>query len=265
MVLLSHHEPTEYSDFIERILTVDAQDVDFNLMLIPTHYNMLYLPLSSKGYLYDGQYYNKPILQTVLVTTKYIRIPAGSKILGVRFFPFGAYPFHTFEMNQIKEGLIEFDFDEKIDSAIGNVSTDRGIESVYKLLKKSYTPKRGKKIQLLKDFYYYLLDSNENTSINAFCELKNISYMTMYRVFKQINGISPKKIERLIKFRKSIDYMVNSKDKLTKIGTDSGYYDQSHFIKEFYYFVGMSPSDYIAHLKKEKLYDFTDFTKLSSC
>ena len=58
------------------------------------------------------------------------------------------------------------------------------------------------------------------------------------------------KFERLIKFRKALDQVINAPETLSSVGVGSGYFDQPHFIKEFKYFMDMSPSEYLGLLKQ---------------
>lgn len=61
--------------------------------------------------------------------------------------------------------------------------------------------------------------------------------------FRKITGTSPKQFASIIRLRNVID---NHKENtnLTTIAFDAGYYDQSHFIKDFRLFTGKAPQDF---------------------
>lgn len=63
-------------------------------------------------------------------------------------------------------------------------------------------------------------------------------------------GMSPKHLIRYIRFQKSVSNLVNSIHNVNSLDTamESGYFDQSHFIKEFKQFSGLTPKGYIDNL-----------------
>lgn len=78
-------------------------------------------------------------------------------------------------------------------------------------------------------------------------ERVGVSKSTLEDKFNKELGISPKefcKIEKINYFLSKFDRYKNEKT-LTQLTFDSGYYDQSHLIKEFKYFVNMSPRKYL--------------------
>ncbi|KUO71175.1 MAG: hypothetical protein APF81_20985 [Desulfosporosinus sp. BRH_c37] len=63
-------------------------------------------------------------------------------------------------------------------------------------------------------------------------------------------GMNPKNLIRLIRFQKSVSNLINSIHSIncTDTALDAGYYDQSHFIKEFMKLSGLPPTGYIRNL-----------------
>ena len=264
MLNLAHYSPSRFTNLIERLSIAEAKDSDFNVMLIPTHYITLYIPLNDQGFFYNGRHCKDPMLQYILQTPVTLKLPLASKMLGVRFYPFGIYPFYTNGKNNFKELFIKFEIIKEQVKSLINQPNEEVIHNVCIMLENLYSKKREDKTKLLKDFYHFSFESNDNTSVTTFCNKEDIAYMTLFRLYKKILGISPKKLDRLIKFRKSIDQLAHSGNKLVTIAFDSGYYDQAHFIREFNYFVRMSPLEYITYLKKENLYDFRSFINFAA-
>ncbi len=87
---------------------------------------------------------------------------------------------------------------------------------------------------------------HETTNIFKVTSKYKISERRLERKFKTAVGVSPKKLQRIARFEKSLHLLTNSNYKqLTSIGYDLGYTDQSHFIKDFKAFSGMTPYEFI--------------------
>ncbi|TGK11044.1 helix-turn-helix domain-containing protein [Leptospira stimsonii] len=80
-------------------------------------------------------------------------------------------------------------------------------------------------------------------SISSLCKEFGISQSKMERDFKTYIGLSPKEYSDLIRFRKSVSIKDDSKN-LTDLAYVSGYYDQSHFIREFKKRTGKTPKQW---------------------
>jgi AraC-like DNA-binding protein len=78
-------------------------------------------------------------------------------------------------------------------------------------------------------------------------ELKNtlgIDYRTLERRFKTTVGLTPKEFARIIRFKNVYKAFRKNHSKDNAYFLDWGYYDQSHYIKEFKYFMGNTPTAY---------------------
>ncbi|NAS30491.1 helix-turn-helix domain-containing protein [Flavobacteriaceae bacterium R38] len=86
------------------------------------------------------------------------------------------------------------------------------------------------------------IDAYKLTDVNDITGYFNCSYKKLYRAFKTYYDVSPKEYLQLLRFRKSLLEINTHPDKnLTEISYDCGYYDQSHFIKDFRQFAKTSP------------------------
>lgn len=73
----------------------------------------------------------------------------------------------------------------------------------------------------------------------------NLSYRQYERVFKQNFGVTPKKFQQITRLQKTAKEIFLSKKKhYLHTALDYGYFDQSHFIREFKNFTGIKPSEY---------------------
>lgn len=74
----------------------------------------------------------------------------------------------------------------------------------------------------------------------------NISERSLERYFKQHIGIPPKLYARINRFQSALEYIRQTHfNKLTSIAYQNDYFDQSHFIREFKEFAGISPKHFI--------------------
>lgn len=97
---------------------------------------------------------------------------------------------------------------------------------------------------------------NEIIQSNGSLKLADLSNYTGYSeryLNKKIHedfGMNPKNLIRFIRFQKSVSKLVNTIHGIncTDTALESGYYDQSHFIKEFVKFSGLTPTGYIDNL-----------------
>lgn len=84
-----------------------------------------------------------------------------------------------------------------------------------------------------------LLQSNNGCSING------LSSRRLQQRFKSEIGISPKVFRRTVRINRVLQHMLQGTAKLTDLAYQNGYYDQSHFIRDFRTFTGLSPSTFL--------------------
>ncbi|NER14409.1 helix-turn-helix domain-containing protein [Leptobacterium flavescens] len=88
-----------------------------------------------------------------------------------------------------------------------------------------------------------IIDSQGVISVDDLQEYTSVSMRSLERNFKMAVGLSPKFYIRIIRFS-NIFRSVEEDSKWSDIVYQCGYYDQSHFIKNFKEFSGKNPSDY---------------------
>lgn len=88
-----------------------------------------------------------------------------------------------------------------------------------------------------------ILEAGGQLSPEQLAESAGLSRRHFERKFRELSGLSPAFFCRLAKFRKAINLPAHTLS-LTEIGLESGYYDQSHFIRDFKKFAGLPPKSY---------------------
>jgi AraC-like DNA-binding protein len=76
-------------------------------------------------------------------------------------------------------------------------------------------------------------------------ELLGYSRTHTFRLFKTWFGTSSHSFIQLRQFIKAVESLHGPFNKLIDVGLDNRYYDQSHFIRNFHDFAGMTPGDYV--------------------
>jgi len=85
--------------------------------------------------------------------------------------------------------------------------------------------------------------------INVLAARYGISPRYLQKLFLQHIGITPKLYSQIHRFQRSLRHMRSREDSLTSIAYDCGYADQSHFIREFKSFAGITPSAFSTALR----------------
>ena len=94
-----------------------------------------------------------------------------------------------------------------------------------------------------------ILHSKGQIKIKELLEELPLTERTLERNFKAYVGLSPKQFSKIIQFQSSLNKLTEAKfQKLTDIGFDSGFTDQSHFIRTFKSYTGQTPSFYFGNL-----------------
>jgi AraC-like DNA-binding protein len=90
--------------------------------------------------------------------------------------------------------------------------------------------------------------SKGNIRIKELTEQLHISQSPLEKRFRQAVGTSPKKFASIVRLKNAIR-QYNSVNSLTELGYEAGFYDQSHFIKEFKTFTGDTPEEFFSGKK----------------
>jgi AraC-like DNA-binding protein len=97
----------------------------------------------------------------------------------------------------------------------------------------------------------HLMKSNGTVPIKELRKHLNVSERSFERKFEQYVGVSPRMFSRICRFQASLNQMQNMDYcKLSDIAFDNGYADQSHFIRSFKEFTGISPLEYKKQIHK---------------
>jgi len=96
-----------------------------------------------------------------------------------------------------------------------------------------------------------LYDTQGQIPVRELAKGSNLSLRQFERRFKQLAGLSPKTLGRLIRFEFTRDRLLRDPLRpLAHLPSDFGYTDQSHFIRDFKTLAGWTPGEFIAAASK---------------
>lgn len=103
--------------------------------------------------------------------------------------------------------------------------------------------------KLVEEAVRLIIDTNGTLRITDLAQKLYISQSPLEKRFRKTVGATPKKFSSIIRINSLID-SVNKSQSFTEAAYLAGYYDQSHFIKEFKTFTGETPEKFFTQRNK---------------
>ncbi|WP_353780057.1 helix-turn-helix domain-containing protein [Winogradskyella sp. 3972H.M.0a.05] len=98
---------------------------------------------------------------------------------------------------------------------------------------------------LFESIVEYIYSYRGEVRFQSLTETFNTNYKKIERLFDKYLGISPKTYIRIVRFNAAVNLHMNNKhESLTQIGLQLGFFDQSHFIRDFKKFTSLSPRNF---------------------
>jgi AraC-like DNA-binding protein len=225
----------------ERILPDGCTEIVFNLADPFAQHNA------------DGSIRKQPLALLVGQMRRHLLIqPTGRvEILGIRFWPAGAYPFLAFPQDQIAERVLDFgDVSRGIVRDIHSRLSDSSAAServrlVQELLLGQL--KKSAPVDGLVDRAVELITRTAGSvPVLDLADKLGISLRGLDRQFNTRVGFPPKSLCRIVRFQRALQMFSrkSSTPDWARVALECGYYDQPHFIREFKSFAGKEPSSY---------------------
>ena len=90
-------------------------------------------------------------------------------------------------------------------------------------------------------------DPSENNLGNVASKY-GISSRYLHKLIYQHTGLSPVFFNKIVRFQRSLKLIGKNDLSFTNVAYSSGYFDQSHFIRDFKSFTGVTPSAYLENI-----------------
>jgi AraC-like DNA-binding protein len=101
--------------------------------------------------------------------------------------------------------------------------------------------------------------SNGNCRVGQLASHFSVSERTIHRLFNKLVGINAINYINLIRFRTVLQLSSNQNTDILSNALVAGYYDQSHFIKDFKTFSSIRPLEFFGKSSFDKVSDFYNF------
>lgn len=164
---------------------------------------------------------------------------ASTKVFGIKFQPWAAQQLWKTSMHSTTNTEVAL--------------SDLALPATKKLTEEITTAiDTQERISITEQYLYTHLTSKENLKAvveqlrtNENCDIDSFGLRRLQQRFKSEIGISPKLYQRTLRINRVLQQMLSGTDKLTDLAYQNGYYDQSHFIRDFRTFTGLSPRAFL--------------------
>lgn len=172
-----------------------------------------------------------------------------SKMFAIKFQPWALKELFDMEMSSITDKVIEVP-NEMLSAlkairsiAVSAVSFNEKVSSIQDWFQ-SFMERSDKEFSEKYMTVESMLAKRGNVVLKQLQEEHKISERALERYFKSYVGLSPKFYARIIRFSYIFKLVQEDEIDWADIVYNAGYYDQSHFIKNFKEFTGEDPSKY---------------------
>jgi methylphosphotriester-DNA--protein-cysteine methyltransferase len=180
-----------------------------------------------------------------------VQWPHKVRFFGIHFKPGGIYPFLSAPLSDLLNQVVPLEalwggFAHELRERL---SEETDFRAAFGLLEQCLRARLRGSTHGLDIVQYAISEINRqqgSISIRALSDVMGISQNQLGVLFKRMVGIPPKTLARLYRFAHvhlSIDLTRNVN--WTYVAHQAGYFDQSHFNKDFAAFSGDTPSDYL--------------------
>ncbi len=212
------------------------------------HFGDAFLKLEGDAYERQAR-----VLMSGQLTERIMLKPTGEiGVVSIRFKAAGAARFFDVPYEKLVDRVVDFaDFEPAFSAAIHERiarcdSHDERLTAMTAVLEERLTQESREDI-FVRQACQYIARSEGAYSAQELVKLIGYSERQLERKFKKQVGITPKVLSRIARFQK---FLALTKETNTLTLADAaaacGYYDQSHFIRDFTKFSGVSPMKYLS-------------------
>lgn len=188
------------------------------------------------------------------MSTKWMDVTTNGNtgVFAVTFKTYGACHFFRFPLTEIEDihvSLSDIYSCEirTIEQKMGTLSSiEEKVKVVEDFLISKFTTVTSNDEKLLRTGVDLIKKSKGRMTSAILSENLSVTSKTLERKFSSYLGKTPKQIIKLIRFQEVFNELQYTKNPdLTDLTYKYGYYDQSHFIKEFKLCSGLTPTDFL--------------------
>lgn len=175
-----------------------------------------------------------------------LRSDGQTDMVAIRFQPWGAFPFFRLPVSELDDQLVPLD---AILGSEGRRLTERVLSCRLKdargMLESFLIGRIGgfsEKDALVGDLVVRLQKEPDIGRVSKAVSCYSVSHRQVERRFAMTTGMSPKRFSRIVRFQHALGLIHSNLElDLSQVCYESGYFDQSHFVREFRELYGMTP------------------------
>lgn len=172
----------------------------------------------------------------------------------IEFQPAGFFPFSQINQKELTDKIIPFSFiDGSLDAILRKIfSSSLSIDELLLKIEENLT--QNIKFPYPKELSLAIKSIIQMEGVMTSSEISHHVFYSprhLNRLFNLYLGMSMKSFSRLVRINKAIQLLNKKTSTLTDICEKLGYYDASHFIKDFKIVCALTPQEY-----KSKMSDF---------
>ncbi len=171
-----------------------------------------------------------------------------SGMIGIKLYPTAFYELFQKDVSNFTDQVVSLDqILDMVDPQLTNLTnrslsiSDRVSMAESYLLKLSANHESQEKVKQCIDLIF---ETHGMIDVDQMASNVALSTRQLERLFKKVVGLTPKFYCRIIRFNYIFEVIKEQNDSWIKTALQSGYFDQSHFIKNFKEFTGEEPTSY---------------------
>jgi AraC-like DNA-binding protein len=178
------------------------------------------------------------------------RLENAGRAFGVKFRPGAFYPFVKWPVSRLTDGSIGlcdvFGVEsEALEAAVLSTEDQTDMVARVENFLRPKLPERDETVETINQVVDRIVYEREITRVEDIVCRFHLGQRTLQRIFNQYVGVSPKWVIQCYRLQEAARQLAGSGSvDWSKLAVELGYFDQSHFIKDFKSIVGVSPSEY---------------------
>lgn len=172
-----------------------------------------------------------------------------NRVFGIKFRPGAFYPFYRKPISGFTDktltleevfGIPSLPLEEEVFSMDSEEELVRFAEKfLYERL-----PEEDKIVETINRIIEEISNKREIVKVEDIVEFSGLNKRTLQRMFQQYVGVGPKWVINRYRMFEILDRVSERTTDWADLALELGYFDQSHFIKDFKRMVGLSPEEY---------------------
>lgn len=247
--------PDELKNYVRCFWTMECDAADTSIKSFKTLADgcpgMIFQQTENPAFHQKGKKLPKLFLYGQSTGCSTLSSPGSFRLLGVYFHPHALKSVFGYDAMELTNGCLDLSTEKKWADDLGPQLAEingvhQQIEFLSVRLHQLIQNNRHKNSQAVNYAVAQIIQTNGAVDLPSIHNYLQISERSFERHFKRDIGISPKLFSRICRFQSSLEQLKNSPEqKLTDLAYENSYADQSHFIRTFKEFTGLSPMQYV--------------------